>query len=206
MGYDELSKISGWLTDFSSFRLVRLGGGRSVYLPTNFHNDHRHFMKSLLSFLIALSFFSALSDVLAQPTTEANSTAISFIRQRGLSANIYLLTASSASATTTYKMIQEERGVEIAQKQLNAAMRQIVPKYQPEWDRIMGDIYSKHFSTDELTSLTTLGTKSPFVPKLYAEQNVLGPEMQKALQPLLTSVVTEVVSLAFSTATNLPRN
>jgi len=159
-------------------------------------------MKPLLSLLTALSLFSTLSEISAQPITDTNSAAVTFIRQRGLSANIYLLTASSASATTTYKTIQQERGAEIAQKQLNSAMRQVVPKYQPEWDRVMGDIYSRHFSTEELTSLTTLGTKSPAVPKLYAEQNAIGPEMQKALQPLLTSVVAEVISLAFATATN----
>ena len=139
---------------------------------------------------------------LGSPSVHAQSdqaTAIQFLQKSKINANLYLLSHNVIMKTTTFQIMVKNGGLLEAQNLVLQNMRQVLPKFQPQWDANMAEIYAKHFSSAELQSLADEGLKSPWAQKLQPSlvQDAIGNEMRERSTAILQAAAGEVLSKAF---------
>ena len=96
--------------------------------------------------------------------------ALRMVRALGLGSHLVSQGQVVAEQTQTYRMIEEEIGVEAADRLVAAELAECARSRQAAWELILARSYLDHFSPEELESITREGKRSPFAPKLASER------------------------------------
>jgi hypothetical protein len=149
----------------------------------------------MVPLLLALAFSFAYLPAMA---TEATDAALTLITQRNIGSNMTTLAEAVSRKTVTYSAVEKPLGADRAKSVVSAELKRLQPKYQPQWDQNLAQIYAERFTADELHSLTTLGKESPSISKLASLQNEIGRAMRAQSSDLLKRYVSEALSAALA--------
>ncbi|MEO7066524.1 MAG: hypothetical protein ABI114_06420 [Rhodanobacter sp.] len=155
------------------------------------------FVSFITCIAFATFFASGGNATLATPlsaTVPLGDPAIALVQRFNMGAGLESLANQVAHATTTFGIIAKEHGAAEANQLVKAEISKALPTYQKRWNRNLALIYSKHFSAEELRSLTALGKSSPYAGKFRSTHAVVGGEMRASqlLQKLVTEALTAV--------------
>ena len=145
--------------------------------------------------LLIVAIVFTCSSAMASDDTDA---ALALITQRNIGSNMTNLAEAVSKRTVTYGAIEKSLGSDRANAVVSAELKRVQPKYQPQWDQNLAQIYAERFTADELHSLTTLGKTSPSISKLAGMQNEIGRAMQARSSDLLKRYVSEALSAALA--------
>lgn len=157
--------------------------------------------------VLLLMLFVAFGSPLVHAQSD-QTVAMQFLQKTKINLNLYMLSHNVIINTTTFQIMVKNGGLQKAQNLVLQNMRQVLPKFQPQWDANMAEIYVKHFSSVELQSLADEGLKSPWVQKMQSPvvQDVVGNEIREKSSALLQEAAAEVLSRAFEQHTLLKKN
>jgi hypothetical protein len=130
--------------------------------------------------------------------TPAESAAAEFIQRQHLGRNLKTLASSAAPRTQTFAMMASKLGQAETQLLVSKELDACADQFQGQWNSNLAKIYARHFTPEELTSLTSEGRNSPYVNKLAAKQGVIGAEMQQLSTPILTAYLGAAMNGAFA--------
>lgn len=101
-----------------------------------------------------------------------------------------------AAKSPDYQALVDKMGAQKAQQQVIAAMQQIVPQYQKQWDMQLGNAYAQSFNEAQLKSLLELGPKSPHAQLMQSKQQELNQQMQKTSSGMLREMLGKLFTVA----------
>lgn len=128
----------------------------------------------------------------------ALEAAWSFVLRRELGANLKGLALAAALRTQTYAGLVSRIGEAEARSRVSNELASALVKYQYRWNQNLAYVYAKHFTADELVSLTAQGNESPYANKLKEQRSVVGADLRAASEPIVTELVTEVMNKAWA--------
>jgi hypothetical protein len=163
-------------------RLLNNGGGMRV-------------LSRLVLLIVVLSCLTP-----AAWSATAESAAMEFVQRRQLGANLRAIAVEVALRTQTFAIISARRGVAEARALLSQQLDYHAPQFQPQWNANLAHIYARHFSAEELRSLTLQGRNSPHIKKLADKQALIGAEMQRQSTQIMTAYTTAALNSAFNQA------
>lgn len=150
--------------------------------------------------LAATLLMSGCSRAAPGPQTSAAATpsdpAAALVQRFKMGAGLESMANQVAGTTTTFAMLAQKRGIEGARQLVRDEITKSIPTYQARWDSNLASIYSKHFTAEELRSLSAQGTSSSHIDKFRSTQSAVATEMRAASSPLLQQLVTEALSNA----------
>lgn len=120
------------------------------------------------------------------------------VQQQHLGSNLKTLALATAQKTQTFAMLVSKIGMLAATSLVSRELDVQAQKFQPQWDANLAQGYSRHFTSDELASLATEGRRSRYVRKLAEQQGTIGVDVQRMGEPILTTYVTSVLTVAVS--------
>ena len=154
-------------------------------------------------FAISIAFTASLAGcnnaTSATPPSVAvpsGDPALALVQRFNMGAGLESLANQVAHATTTFGVIVQKQGASEAEKLVGTEIAKAIPTYQSRWNQNLAVIYGKHFSPEELRSLATLGTSSPYADKFKSTHAAVGAEMRSASSQLLQQLVTEALASA----------
>lgn len=100
---------------------------------------------------------------------------------------------SVARATVTYGLLVKRYGATEGSRRVMQHIAKALPKYQIQWNQNLASVYCKHFSRDELRSLTMLGKASPYASKFRSLHDQVLTEMQDRARQILGDLVGEAL-------------
>ncbi|MYN43532.1 hypothetical protein GTP23_00440 [Pseudoduganella sp. FT93W] len=156
-------------------------------------------MKSYLR-LAVFTALLGLAPVAMAISTESAATEL--IQRQHVGRNLKTLATAVAQRTQTFAMMASKLGMPATQSLVAKELDAYAGKFQDQWNANLATIYARHFSAEELVSLTAQGSNSPYAPKLAAKQNVIGAEMQQLSTPILTAYVSAAMNSAFAKFSN----
>ena len=95
-------------------------------------------------------------------------------------------------------MVAEKYGASQAPAVIARQIRALLPNYQDLWNENLAASYSAHLSQDELRSLATLGSESPYAQRFLAVRGAVSSDMRTRSEPLLNELVTKALVNAVS--------
>lgn len=156
-----------------------------------------------LIFAISITFAASLAGcnnaTSATPQSAAipsSDPALALVERFNMGAGLESLASQVAHSTTTFGVIVQKHGASEAEKLVRTEIAKAIPTYQSRWNQNLAVIYATHFSPEELRSLATLGTSSPYADKFKSTHAAVGAEMRSASSPLLQQLVTEALASA----------
>jgi hypothetical protein len=126
----------------------------------------------------------------------ATDPGLALVHRFKMGAGLESLATQVARTTTTFGAVSKQHGPAGAEQRVQREISKALPSYQDQWDRNLAAIYSRHFSAEELRSLATRGTSSPYAGKFTATQAAVAVEMRATSSPLLQKLVTEALTNA----------
>lgn len=123
------------------------------------------------------------------PATQVQSSsdpAADLVRNFRMGANLEQMANDVAASTHTYATVSPTA--------VKARIRQLVPKYQAEWDANLAKAYAARLSPDELRSLAKEGRQSPFYSRLERQRPAIAEDMKAASGGLLQRLVSEALT------------
>jgi len=133
---------------------------------------------------------------LASDPAHANDSALAFVQAANMGAGLESLALEVAHRTATYAMLVEKRSASGADALVKKELTALLPKYRPQWDRTLANVYAHHFTSGELRSLAELRSASPYVAKFNSTHQAVANDMKDAASPLLQELVTEALTRA----------
>lgn len=132
----------------------------------------------------------------AQSTSE--DAALRFVTTHHIGGNLPSMALAVATRTQTFAMLSNKLGTAEARQLVEQEIAALVPQYQGQWDKNLASAYARHFSGEELASLTAEGPRSRYAAKLATMQKTLGDDMRTASQPMLTEMLGVALKNALS--------
>jgi hypothetical protein len=154
------------------------------------------FKAASAAFLAAL-LFSAAPGTIARP---AQSPAMELVQRQNLGSNLKTIALATAQQTETYAMLASKVGAARAKTLVTKELDSHAREFGGKWNQNLADIYTRHFSADELASLAKDGKKSQYAGKMVEQQGAIGGEMRRASTPILIAYVTASMKSALSRA------
>ena len=162
---------------------------------------NRIFVVLTISIALATSLAGCNDATSATPPSAAvpsDDPALALVQRFNMGAGLESLANQVAHATTTFAVIVQKHGPSEAEKLVKTEISKATPSYQSRWNQNLALIYAKHFSPEELRSLATLGTGSPYADKFKSTHATVGAEMRSASSQLLQQLVTEALASALN--------
>lgn len=151
---------------------------------------HTHIRIFIFALLLGLA-----PSTMATPT---ESAAAEFIQRQHLGRNLKMLAASAAPRTQTFSMMASNLGQSETQLLVSKELDARADQFQEQWNANLATIYARHFTPEELASLTSEGRNSPYANNLVAKQEVISAEMQQLSTPILTAYLSAAMNGAFA--------
>lgn len=128
---------------------------------------------------------------------QSEDSALKMVKALKLGDNLGRMSYQMSKVTTTYQGIAAKVGPQKADEMLRAELATSVPKYQAQWDKNLAQAWAPLMSREEFESVTSQRQQSPFSAKFMSLQNQAGAAMKAKSEPVLTSVMTEVLTRIF---------
>ena len=128
--------------------------------------------------------------------------ALKMVQALRLGENLAGMTYKVAKVTTTYRGIEATIGQQKADELLRAEIAVTLPKYQGQWNRNLAQAWAPLMRSEEFDSLVAEKQKSPFASKFESLQDRAGVTMKAKSEPLLKTVLTEVLTGVFKKSTS----
>jgi len=128
---------------------------------------------------------------------QSEASALKMVNALRLGENLSGMTYTFAKATTTYKGVEAKLGQQKADELLRAEIAVAVPKHQEQWNRNLAQAWAPLMTPAELDSVASDRQKSPFASKFASLQERAGASMKVNSEPLLKTVLTEVLRGVF---------
>jgi hypothetical protein len=139
--------------------------------------------------LVAAAWLALLSAGTDEAQAAKQAPALAFVTGFRIGSNLPSFALSAANQTETYRILVSALGAARARQLVEAEVALLVPRYQHRWDLHLAAVYNKHFSTEELLSLTTQGPRSQYTIRLATLQPLIGNEIREASQDLLQEIL-----------------
>jgi len=123
--------------------------------------------------------------------------ALKMVEALHLGENLSGMTYQVAKVTTTYRGVEAKIGSQKVDELLKAEIAIAVPKYQKQWNRNLAQAWAPLMTSEEFDSLVAKKQKSPFASKFASLQDRAGATMKANSEPLLKTVLTEVLTGVF---------
>lgn len=128
-------------------------------------------------------------------------SALKMVRALRLGENLAGMVYQFAKVTTTYRGVEAKVGPQKADQLLRAEIAVVVPRYQEQWNRNLAQAWAPLMTSAEFDSVATVKQQSPFASKFLSLQDRAGASMKTNSEPLLKTVLTEVLSSVFKKST-----
>jgi hypothetical protein len=128
---------------------------------------------------------------------QSEESALKMVKALRLGENLAGMTYNFAKVTTTYRGIEATLGPQKADEILRAEIAVTVPKHQEQWNRNLAQAWAPLMTSAELDSVVADKQKSPFASKFVSLQDRAGATMKVNSEPLLKTVLTEVLTGVF---------
>jgi len=125
---------------------------------------------------------------------QSEESALKMVKALRLGENLTGMTYKFAKATTSYRGIEAALGPQKADELLRAEIAVAVPKHQEQWNRNLAQAWAPLMTSAEFDSVVSDKQKSPFASKFLSLQDRAGAAMKGNSEPLLTAVLTEVLT------------
>lgn len=131
---------------------------------------------------------------------QSEDSALRMVKTLRLGDNLAGLTYQFAKTTTTFKIVETTLGPQKADELLKAEMAVVLPKYREQWNTNLAQAWTQLMSAAEFDSVASDKQQSPFAGKFVALQDKAGATMKINSEPLLKTVLTEVLTGVFEKA------
>ena len=111
------------------------------------------------------------------------------------------MTYQIAKTTTTFKIVETTLNPQKADELLKAEMALVLPKYREQWNANLAQAWAPLMTAAEFDSVASDKQQSPFAGKFVSLQDKAGAAMKVNSEPLLKTVLKEVLSGVFEKAT-----
>jgi hypothetical protein len=125
---------------------------------------------------------------------QSEESALKMVKALRLGENLAGMTYKLAKVTTTYRGVEATLGPQKADELLRAEIAIAVPKHQEQWNRNLAQAWAPLMTSSELDSVVSDKQKSPFASKFVSLQDRAGATMKVNSEPLLKTVLTEVLT------------
>ncbi|MDR7305683.1 hypothetical protein [Rhodoferax saidenbachensis] len=144
---------------------------------------------------VVIASLLMLIPIVALAQTEER--ALKMVQVLRLGDNLSDMTYQFAKNTTTYKIVEKTLGPQKADELLRAEIAVAVPKHQDEWNHTLAQAWAPLMTAEEFDSVVSEKQKSPFAPKFMSLQGQAGATMKVSAEPLLKTVLMEVLTGIF---------
>lgn len=165
---------------------ARSGQNQTYNFGDVMHSHIRIFIFALLLGLAPLT--------MATPT---ESAAVELIRLQHVGRNLKMLAALVAPRTQTFAMMAAKLGRSETELLISKELDAFADQFQGQWDSNLAKIYARHFTLEELVSLTSGGRNSPYFNKIAAKEEAMSVEMRQLSKPILVEYVSAAMYSAF---------
>lgn len=148
-------------------------------------------MRILYTVLALLALSGLGSSAFAE--ISAPEAAREFVVKSQAGASLGPIALSAAKRTNTYGLLNAQIGSVETEKSVTAAIKALLPKYQPQWEQHLAKAYEQSFSAQELASLASEGRESKYADKVMSKQGDIGKAMQASASPVLIALVSEAL-------------
>lgn len=145
----------------------------------------------------AWTFFFAATLAFGQ----SEDSALKMVKALRLGDNLTGLTYQIAKTTTTFKIVETTLGPQKADEFLKAEMALVLPKYREQWNANLAQAWAPLMTAAEFDSVASDKQQSPFAGKFVSLQDKAGAAMKVNSEPLLKTVLTELLTGVFEKAT-----
>jgi hypothetical protein len=150
-----------------------------------------------LASTVRFGIASFLIFVTSVASGQSEERALKMVQVLRLGENLAGMTYQFAKTTTTYRGIEATLGQQRADELLRAEISVAVPKHQGEWNRNLAQAWAPLMTSEEFDSVVSEKQKSPFASKFVSLQDRAGAAMKVNSEPLLKTVLTEVLTGVF---------
>ena len=151
--------------------------------------------KLLIAFRIGIASVLMFATLIAFGQSE--ESALKMVKALRLGENLTGMTYKIAKATTTYKGVEAELGPQKADALIRTEIAVSVPKHQEQWNRNLAHAWAPLMTSAEFDSVASDKQNSPFAPKFVSLQEQAGNMMKVHSEPLLKTVLTDVLRGVF---------
>ncbi|MBC7917057.1 MAG: hypothetical protein H7Y28_04515 [Rhodoferax sp.] len=152
--------------------------------------------RSFSSFLRA-GIASTLLLVSSVALGQSEERALKMVQVLRLGENLAGMTYKLAKVTTTYRGVEATLGPQKADELLKAEIAVTVTKHQNEWNENLAQAWAPLMTPAEFDSVISDKQKSPFSSKFVSLQDRAGAAMKVNSEPLLKTVLKEVLTGVF---------
>ena len=128
---------------------------------------------------------------------QSEEGALRMVKALRLGESLAGMTYQFAKVTTTYRGIEATLGVQKADALLRAEIAVAVPKHQEQWNKNLAQAWQPLVTPEEIDSIITQKQQSPYANKFMSLQDKAGATMKANSEPLLKTVLTEVLTGVF---------
>lgn len=151
-----------------------------------------------LTAIILISLFQPT----AMPSLSEDShdkTASQFlVESMELDKSIYNMMLLSMQRTTTYNIMANELSANDLRSITKKHVKESAEKYRTAWANNLAEVYTAHFSKQELLSLAKEKQESPFWNKLLGQQLTIGTDMKQKSETILGKATAEALEKMFN--------
>lgn len=131
---------------------------------------------------------------------QSDDSALKMVKALRLGDNLVGLTYQIAKTTTTFKIVETTLGPQKADELLKAEMALVLPKYREQWNANLARAWAPLMTSAEFDSVASDKQQSPFAGKFVSSQDKAGAAMKVNSEPLLKTVLAEVLTGVFEKA------
>jgi hypothetical protein len=124
---------------------------------------------------------------------QSEESALKMVKALRLGENLAGMTYKFAKVTTTYRGVEAALGPQKADELMRAEIAVAVPKHQEQWNRNLAQAWAPLMTSIEFDSVVSDKQTSPFASKFASLQDRAGVTMKANSEPLLKTVLTEVL-------------
>ena len=165
-------------------------------------NMHHKKFGNLLIVLCVISFLFGCSEGGASGETAksqidqsliSSDPALAMAERFNMGKNIEKKAFDVARNTVSYGVVIELHGSANASSIVEKEIKNLLPNYQPQWNKNLANAYSAHLSQDELRSLALDGNQSPYINNFKAAQAPAGEDMKSSSMSILTELAADAL-------------
>ncbi|QEI07699.1 hypothetical protein FXN63_19045 [Pigmentiphaga aceris] len=152
-------------------------------------------LKNLLTIVLfaAINIFPAVSSA-----NSAQDAAYSFVTKQRLGHNFETTARGLIEESAPYMGLVQQLGAVKAKRLVSDEFNARIDVYLTRWERSLANVFAKHFTAQELSSLTAEGGASAHRAKFVQKQTVIEQDISAATKPVLKEFVTEVLGRAMA--------
>jgi hypothetical protein len=130
-----------------------------------------------------------------QPIGSPRQVALHFVKHTGVNRNFVYILLHSTQTSPVVQSLYGQHPKETVDRAVRHGIQPVVRKYFEEWKINLAATYLDFFSAEQLHSLATLRTRSPYFQVFQAKSPEIAPAMRKRTGSLLNEATNEAIQI-----------